>query len=141
MFILGKQSKENLKGVDPYLIAVVVNAIRISSVDFTVREGLRSIERQKQLYAQGRTVLGNIVTWTLKSKHIDGEAVDLYPFVDGKVLVDDSIETKKKFVLIRNAMFNSATLIGVKIRWGRDWDSDGNYEEKGEYDGPHFELV
>lgn len=137
MFVLGSGSKKNLIGVDPYLIATVVGALRISSVDFTVLEGVRTLERQKKLYAQGRTAPGNIVTWTMKSKHITGEAVDLYPWINGRVVDND----KAAFIAIRNAMFKSAEVIGKKIRWGRDWDGDGIYEEKGEYDGPHFELA
>jgi peptidoglycan L-alanyl-D-glutamate endopeptidase CwlK len=37
-------------------------------------------------------------------------------------------------------MFAAAKELGVSIRWGADWDNDGNYREKGEYDSPHFEL-
>lgn len=42
-----------------------------------VSEGLRSAERQQQLYAQGRTSPGRIVTWTLQSKHLTGHAFDI----------------------------------------------------------------
>ncbi len=137
MFILGEGSKKNLTGVDPYLIAIVVGALKVSKVDFTVLEGVRTLERQKRLYAQGRTAPGNIVTWTMKSKHITGDAVDLYPWINGRVVDKD----KQAFIEIRNAMFASAAQVGKPIRWGRDWDGDGIFEEKGEYDGPHFELV
>jgi len=42
-----------LNGVHPDLVKVVERAIQITTVDFTVLEGLRSPERQKALYEAG----------------------------------------------------------------------------------------
>jgi len=50
--------------------------------DARVFEARRSLERQKRLYAQGRTRPGNIVTRTLKSRHLDGDAVDIVFYDD-----------------------------------------------------------
>ena len=132
-FKLGKTSLARLQGVDETLVNVVKRAIEISEVDFTVLEGVRTLERQRELYAQGRTAPGKIVTWTMKSKHIDGKAVDLVPYP----LDWDDLS---KFDKIRNAMFQAAKEQDVNLRWGADWDGDGKYREKGEYDSPHFEL-
>lgn len=133
MFKLGKRSEERLAGVDARLVAVVRRAIELSTVDFTVLEGVRTLGRQKELYAQGRTAPGKVVTWTMKSKHIDGLAVDLVPF---PVDWNDS----EKFMAIARAMFAAASELGVNIRWGANWDGDDKPFEKGEYDSPHFEL-
>lgn len=132
-FKLGKTSLARLKGVDETLVNVVKRAIEISEVDFTVLEGLRTLERQRELYAQGRTAPGKIVTWTMKSRHIEGKAVDLVPYpLDWNDL--------DKFNKIKDAMFQAAKELDVNLRWGADWDGDGNYREKGEYDSPHFEI-
>jgi len=136
-FVFGQRSLDRLKGVNPRLVAVVHRALELSAVDFTVVEGLRSRQRQAQLYAQGRTTAGKIVTWTLKSKHIDGLAVDLAPFADGKIDWTDLA----KFDAIGAAMKKAAGELGVTIRWGADWDRDGKLREKGESDSPHFEIV
>lgn len=48
-----------------------------------VFEWLRTQERQKELYAQWRTKPWKIVTWTLKSNHLTGNAVDIV-FKDSK---------------------------------------------------------
>jgi len=40
-------------------------------------EGYRSPNRQARLYAQGRTAPGPVVTWTRRSLHTEGRAVDL----------------------------------------------------------------
>jgi peptidoglycan L-alanyl-D-glutamate endopeptidase CwlK len=135
---LSDRSLKRLEGVNPILVQVVKRAIELSKVDFMVIEGLRSVERQKQLYSQGRTAPGKKVTWTLKSKHIDGQAVDIAP-----VNPDGSINwtNLKLFDEMAFAMFRAANEVGVKIKWGADWDMDGVYRESGESDSPHFELA
>ena len=132
-FKLGKTSLARLQGVDETLVNVVKRAIEISEVDFTVLEGVRTLERQRELYAQGRTAPGKIVTWTMNSRHIEGKAVDLVPYP----LDWNDIE---KFNKIKDAMFQAARELDVNLRWGADWDGDGQYREKGEYDSPHFEI-
>lgn len=139
-YVLGKQSKERLKGVNPDLVRVVELAIKKSKQDFMVLEGVRTPARQKELYAQGRTKPGQVVTWTLTSNHFVnkttgfGHAVDLVPYpVDWNDL--------KKFDAIAEAMFAAAKELGVRLRWGADWDQDGKRRERGESDSPHFELA
>lgn len=139
---LSATSLERLKGVNPRMVAVVKEAVSRLPFDVLVTEGLRSRERQKQLYAQGRTVPGKVVTWTLNSKHCQqadgtGHAVDLCPVIGGSIPWND----RTKFVAISKAMFAAAEHLGTHIRWGADWDADGHPYEKGEYDGPHFELT
>ncbi|WP_029085738.1 M15 family metallopeptidase [Brevundimonas aveniformis] len=138
--VLSARSRTRLQGVHPDLIRVVERAIQLSRQDFTVLEGVRTPERQKQLYAQGRTKPGRKVTWTLNSRHFVnpmtgyGHAVDLAPFP-----IDWSDLTK--FDAISRAMFDAAKELGIAIRWGADWDRDGQPRERGETDSPHFELA
>ena len=132
-FALGKTSLDRLVGVDPRLVAVVKRAIQITEVDFMVVEGVRTVARQRELYAQGRTKPGKIVTWTLKSKHIDGLAVDLLP-------APYDWKDPKGFDAVNRAMMQAAGELGVGLRWGADWDRDGKPREKGEGDSPHWEL-
>lgn len=138
-FKIGPVSRAKLRGVHPKLVAVVELAIKLSKLDFSVLEGVRTLDRQKWLYAQGRTRPGKKVTWTMNSKHrvqVDGfgHAVDLVPYpLDWN--------TGSKFTEISRAMFAAAAQLGITIRWGRDWDRDGKPGEKGETDSPHFELV
>ena len=35
-------------------------------------------------------------------------------------------------------MFQAAKQLGVSIRWGADWNSNGRPREKGETDSPHL---
>lgn len=154
MFTLSERSRSRLKGVHPDLVKVVEVALSMSPQDFSVLEGVRSPARQKELYGQGRTARhlkemgidpslaqpsANKVTWTLKSNHFAGadgfgRAVDLVPYP-----LDWNDTTK--FDQIAHAMLAAAERLGVRIRWGADWDMDGNPRERGESDSPHFELV
>ena len=70
---LGTRSLQKLSGVHPDLVAVVKRAIEISEQDFSVLEGIRHIERQKQLLKEGKST-------TLRSRHLTGHAVDLVPY-------------------------------------------------------------
>lgn len=136
---LGFRSRQKLEGVHPKLVAVVERAIELTTQDFMVLEGVRTLARQQQLYDQGRKTAGPIVTWTMNSRHLPGKdglgrAVDLVPFpVDWN--------STAKFDAIANAMFAAAKELGVKLRYGGDWDGDGKRRERGETDSPHFEIT
>ena len=119
-FNFSKRSLKNLEGVRPELVKVVKRALEITTVDFTVIEGRRTLARQKQLLKSG-------ATRTLRSRHLTGHAVDLAPWVNGAVRWDWPL-----FYPIARAMKQAARELNVKIRWGGDW--------KRFRDGPHFQL-
>jgi peptidoglycan L-alanyl-D-glutamate endopeptidase CwlK len=128
---------QRLDGVNASLAAIVQRAVKAVPFDVIVVEGLRTKARQADLFAQGRTKPGKVVTWTLDSKHIEGRAVDLAPMKDGEIDWSDP----KKFDAINTAMQAAAREANVKIRWGADWDMDGRPRERGESDSPHWELA
>lgn len=160
-FILGRASLANLEGVHPSLVRVVKRAITLTSVDFKVIEGVRSVERAFENFGKGRTAAecraagcpGEFaqpdlakVTWVsrpLNTKHIVqpdgyGHAVDLLPApYDWKI---DRV-TKEPFLSMSKAMLTAASYERVPVRWGADWDADGRPFERGESDSPHFELA
>ena len=99
----------------------------------------RTNQEQDELYAQGRTVPGDIVTWTLNSRHLPasdgfGKAVDLVPY-------PINWNETRKFDDIAKAMIQASKELNIEIRWGADWDMDGIPRERDEIDSPHFELV
>ena len=120
MYKLGPRSQMRLKGVHPDLVKVVERAIEITTVDFTVLEGLRTPERQRALYDAG-------ASQTLNSRHITGHAVDLGAWVDNQV--DWSWPLYGR---IADAIKEAAGQLGAKIVWGGNWTQFR--------DGPHFEL-
>ena len=152
-FALGKRSMERLNGVHPRLDMVVETAITISTQDFTVFEGLRTLERQRELVRTGASK-------TLNSKHIEqddsfGHAVDLVPWIDGQARWEWG-----PIYPIASAMREAAVIHSVNIRWGGVWDRRLNDLPPGAnalkaavqaysvrhpgpdfLDGPHYELV
>lgn len=120
-FKLSQRSLNNLKGVDEDLVAVVKRAIEITEIDFGVTEGIRTLDRQEELFKKG-------LSKTMKSKHLIGRAVDLVAYVDGKVSWE-----KEDYYPIALAMERAAIELNVKIKWGGDFKSF--------FDGPHFELI
>lgn len=133
---LDERSEKRLEGVNEALVSVVRRAAKRLPFSLFVAEGLRTRERQAELYAQGRTKPGRKVTWTLHSKHLEGRAVDLAPLINGAIDWADL----SKFDAIAKAMQDAAKEVGVAVRWGGDWDMDGQPRERGESDSPHFEI-
>lgn len=118
--ILGQRSLSRLEGVHPDLVRVVKKAAAMSSLDFTVLEGLRTAVRQKQLFDQGATK-------TMNSRHLTGHAVDLAPMIGGVVRWDWPLYHQLAAVVKAAAKAEN-----VPIQWGGDWRTFK--------DGPHWEL-
>lgn len=125
-YALGKRSLERLVGVHPDLVCVVKRAIELADHDFSVVEGLRTIETQRAYVAKGASK-------TMNSRHLTGHAVDLYPV--GRPTPWD------KCPVVAAAMLAAAVELDVAIRWGGDWNMNGDSRDEKFYDGPHFELL
>lgn len=117
MYQLGNKSRKKLEGVHPDLVKVVERAIEITEQDFTVLEGLRDIERQRELVNTGKST-------TMNSRHLTGHAVDIAPW---PISWDWDY-----FYPIADAMKQAAEELEVDLEWGGDWKSFP--------DGPHYQL-
>ena len=140
MYVLGKRSRERLQGLHPDLVAIVEKAIKITKKDFTVLEGLRSVERQRRLVNEGKSQ-------TMNSRHLTGHAVDVAPWVNGTVSWD-----WEDYYPVADSFLKASRLLNTPLRWGGNWrvhdlrkwhgtskllhsKYPGNF-----HDGPHFEL-
>mgnify|MGYP003152018778 FL=1 len=120
----GKRSKQRLKGVDTKLVNVLNELVKI--MDVTIIEGLRSQERQDELVAKGASK-------TRYSKHIEGKAVDLAPYpIDW--------EDRERFHYMGGMVRGIGQQLNVNIRWGGDWDSDGEIKDNNFDDLVHVEI-
>lgn len=148
-FRLSERSLSHLQGVDEQLVATVKMAILLTKTDFGVICGIRTMEEQRALVAKGASK-------TMRSKHLDGKAVDLMAYIGSRGswelnLYDD----------LADAMQEAAVETGAVLRWGAAWhipdirDWDGSMEDamnsyvdlrrsegrRPFIDGPHFELA
>jgi peptidoglycan L-alanyl-D-glutamate endopeptidase CwlK len=113
---LNAASEKKLIGVKPALVKVVRRAAEISKQPFQVVQGVRTLAQQRALYASGRTKPGPIVTWTLKSKHIGGNAIDFACLVGGRISWQAT-----HYPAVGRAMKLAAAELKIKINWGGDW--------------------
>jgi peptidoglycan LD-endopeptidase CwlK len=148
-FKLSKRSLGKLQGVDEQLVATVKLAITVAKIDFGVICGLRTMEEQRVLVDKGASK-------TMRSKHLDGKAVDLMAYIGSRGswelnLYDD----------IADAMQEAAVETGAVLRWGAAWQINDIRQWNGTMedamnayvdlrrsegkrpfiDGPHFEIA
>lgn len=116
----GQKSLDKLSSVHPDLQRVFKEAITASPYDFSVTEGVRSLERQKELVAAKKST-------TMNSRHLTGKAVDIAVFVDGKLTWD-----AKYYKVVFEHINAVAKLNNVPLVWGGSW--------KTFIDMPHYEL-
>ena len=124
MYRFGKRSRERLKGVDAKLVNILNELIKM--MDITVIEGLRSAERQEELLTKGATKVKY-------SKHMEGKAVDIAPYpIDW--------EDRDRFYYMGGMVRGIAKQLGIDVRFGGDWDSDGETKDNNFDDLVHIEL-
>lgn len=147
-YAYGATSAKRLQGVHPHLVKIAEDGLARSPVDISIICGVRTVDEQIALYAQGRTTAEmraagvydaagapkkRKVTWTLNSNHFVrpqtgfGHAIDVAPYVNGRIVW----EPWSLFIGIATAFKAAARDLGLPLRWGGDWESP---------DGPHFEL-
>lgn len=120
MYKFSEKSKKKLETVDIKLQNLMNVAIKESPYDFSITEGIRTMKRQIELVAQGKSK-------TLKSYHLRGKAVDIAVWIDGKVTWDF-----KYYKEVADHVKQTARKLGYLITWGGDW--------KTFKDGPHFQI-
>ena len=148
-FKLSKRSEDRLLGVDERLVTVVKAAIHTTKVDFGVICGMRTSKEQEELVAKGASK-------TMKSKHLQGLAVDLMAYIGSRASWELNLYDDKA-----DAMAEAAREVDVPIRWGAAWtvpniayfngtmedamnsyiDTRRTQSRRPFIDGPHFELM
>jgi peptidoglycan L-alanyl-D-glutamate endopeptidase CwlK len=113
-----QNNQKLLSQVNPSLASAawnIIEAAQQSGYTLVVAEGYRTVQKQNEYYAQGRTKPGNIITYKKggESKHNTGEAVDFDFVING---------------VQSNASGNNWNFIGnlarqLGLTWGGDWKS------------------
>lgn len=122
---LNERSRRALLGVHPDLVRVVERAAENTTVPFIVTEGVRTLARQEELVAAGKS-------WTLDGRHLTGHAVDLAD-------ADNAGYEMPDMIAIGRAMRQAASELGIPIEWGANVKYGGDWKTKN--DTPHFELT
>lgn len=123
------RSKMALETCHPDLQKVFTEAIK--HIDFMVLEGHRGQEAQDKAWRSGYSK----VRWP-NGKHNKNPslAVDIAPY---PIAWGDT----ERFVYFAGYIMGIASQLGIKLRWGGDWDQDTQVTDERFRDYGHFELV
>tara|TARA_B100001029_G_scaffold628_2_gene458 strand:- start:20028 stop:20420 length:393 start_codon:yes stop_codon:yes gene_type:complete len=124
----GSKSKKNLATCDEKLQKIFNEVIK--HVDCSVLEGHRSKERQNKLYEEGKTKVKYPMG---RHNSSPSRAVDVTPYpIDW--------EDRERQTLFAGFVLGIARSMGIKLRWGGDWDQDFEVKDNRFDDFPHFEI-
>ena len=128
MYKFSQRSLNNLKGVHPLMVKLMHEAIKTAPIDFVITEGVRTAQRQKELFKQGKSKCDGVKNKSnhqIKSEGF-GHAVDLYPL---------PIQYKdiKPYIILSKHIKKVANELKISIRYGGDFKSLKDY--------PHWELI
>jgi peptidoglycan L-alanyl-D-glutamate endopeptidase CwlK len=122
-------SKERLATCHPDLQKIMNLAIQ--EYDFSILCGHRSEAAQNEAYNTGKSKLK-----FPRSKHnkLPSLAVDIAPYpIDWKNI--------QRFNNLAAIILRIAKEQGIRVRWGGDFNMDGNKTTSDSWDKPHFELI
>ena len=124
----GKRSRKNLESCDKRLQDIFNEVIKY--VDCSVLEGHRNEDRQNKLYDEGKT---KVKFPNGRHNSSPSRAVDVTPYpVDWN--------DRERQTLFAGFVLGIAQSMGIKLRWGGDWDQDFQVQDNRFDDFPHFEI-
>ena len=134
---LGPTSQAKLNSCHPDLIRLFNEVVK--SIDCTILFGHRTLEEQQAAFRAGKSHCDGI---TKKSNHqsVPSQAVDVSPWplvMHGVSIWEDPI----RFAYFAGQVKAKADALGIKVRWGGDWNGDGSTRDSQLVDMPHFEVI
>lgn len=137
--MMNEGSKKRLSTCHPELI-LLFNEVA-DDEEIQIIEGHRSIEKQKEMIRTGKSSLKNAAN----GKHVKSpsEAVDAAPLINKKIEWDNTkcfIDFAQKVLKIADRLYKEGRM-KRKIRWGGDWNMNGEWKDEKFLDLVHFELV
>ena len=126
----GKTSKDRLKTCHPDLQRLFEEVVK--DIDCSIIYGVRTKQEQSDLFAKG-------LSKTMKSKHLKQVGGYSHGIDAGPYPID--WDNMKRFYFFAGRVIDRAKTMGIKIRWGGDWDSDNDLDDQKFMDLVHFELV
>jgi len=123
-----KKSLSKLETCDKRLQDLFLRVVK--KFDCTIIEGHRSKDRQNKLFDEGKSKLKYP-----KGKHnaTPSKAVDVAPYpIDWN--------DRERFTYFAGYVVGIAYQMGLKIRWGGDWDMDTKTKDNKFDDLVHFEI-
>ncbi len=155
MFKFGERSSEYLKECVAELRLILSEAIKISSVDFGISQAARTIEQQQKYYDAGKSKinpkkysnpddLAKIAKHIVTDNYPFSRAVDIFVVIKGKpeLAYDENHLCYIGGLIMSTAKsLKNQGKIKSTLRWGANWDMDGEIITDQSFDDlPHFEI-
>ena len=137
-----RRSKSKLSSCEYDMQLIMIEALRVSKIDFGISEGHRPLARQKKLFDEGLSKIDG-VNKIGKHNFTPSMAVDIYAYVSGKASYSSNdlcyiagvVDAVSQRLL-------EAKVIKHVVRWGGNWDADGVILKDQSFDDLcHFELI
>ena len=127
----GKSSTKRLESCDPKLQLLMKTVLEQSKCDISILCGNRSKEDQDAAFREKRS---KVRFPNSKHNSTPSRAVDIAPYpIDWNDL--------KRFEELADLVLDVADQLEIAVRWGGDWDMDGDTTDQTFNDLPHFELL
>lgn len=137
-----KTSVRRLSTCHDDLQLIMKTAISISDVDFGISEGYRDLVLQNKYFKEGKSQIDGYIK---KGKHnfFPSLAVDIYLWINSKAQWDEeALSYVAGLIYGISGMLLKQGKISHRIRWGGNWDMDGEILKDQSFDDrPHFELI
>lgn len=145
-YSFGRRSKQQLDTCHEDLQKIHQLAITRTRIDYGIAEGHRSVERQQQLFAEGKSKIDGVDRLS-KHNQTPSLATDIYIYHPDPGLRSKLAYDKGSLCYVAGIIIScSEELIekgevSHRIRWGGNWDKDGVIiQDQSFNDLPHFEL-
>jgi peptidoglycan L-alanyl-D-glutamate endopeptidase CwlK len=154
----GNRSLKQYNTLHPDLQTILDWGIKYCRVDFSLHEGHRPPEKQFEYFKRGRkkvdgqwvvenskATITNVDGFNIKGKHnySPSLAIDVTAYVPNKPqLAWDSIHLTyigASLIMISELLYEQGVIQHI-LRWGGNWDRDGDLSDNRLYDRPHLEL-
>jgi peptidoglycan L-alanyl-D-glutamate endopeptidase CwlK len=133
-----KRTNKNLSAGHKDLQTIFNEVERITPIPFTGYEVLRSFKKQLQYFIDDKSDIDPRVK---TGKHQRGEAIDVYIDIKGKTWDVKHLSFLAGVIITVSRYLYERGEVEHVIRWGHDWNENGNLDDQSFKDGPHFEIV
>jgi len=135
-YLFGSKSELNLSTCDFALQNTARQALALGLMDFMIIEGYRTNEKQHEYFIEGKS---KVDAGNPKAMHNKKPAMafDAVPYINGSLSWN-----KLHCCVLAGIILAVAIKLGYKIRWGGNWDMDGEpITDQNFQDLVHFELI
>jgi peptidoglycan L-alanyl-D-glutamate endopeptidase CwlK len=141
MFHWSKSSQAKLDSCCRELQLIADKALAYGVIDIKIVHGYRGEQEQNDLYHQTPPATAKLFPYSKHNHETEGEpdslAVDFAPVVNGTIHWRDT----HSFALVAGLLMAAARELGFTLRWGGDWDRDGQTTDQTLMDYGHVEVV